>query len=200
MRAPDHTHNDVPCELPWHQCTRSGIVMAPGVPEPTVRGQSSQSILDAARAAGRMMAQEPSTRSCCESLTGRAHKPDCAKAPTFADPAALVEEIREPRSYLGTAEHPRTYRVTSAAPSHGILQVEVGLDGRVAAVWLGCQMLPFEQINVNAKRANEVDVGNYQLPLIHGIELEDRRGSAQEGIQGQGGSSGGGQPTGQPSS
>jgi hypothetical protein len=48
------------------------------------------------------------------------------------------------------------------------LHVEVH-DGRVTAVWFRCQMLPFEQVNVDGTRAR--DLSDVMLPELTGVEV-----------------------------
>lgn len=53
----------------------------------------------------------------------------------------------------------------------GHLNVETR-NGKVVAVWYRCQMLPFEQREVDEYRAKSMQAGDWQLPFIHGIDLE----------------------------
>lgn len=55
---------------------------------------------------------------------------------------------------------------------HGtpFLHVEVH-DGKVVSVWFRCQQLPFQQVNVDEARSEEMD--SMTLPKITGVEVLD---------------------------
>lgn len=69
----------------------------------------------------------------------------------------------------------RTYGGDGTIHRTGYLDVEVGPDGRVCAVWFRCQALPFEEHRVGEQRASAMrSVGMEGLPRIVALELEDR--------------------------
>lgn len=53
----------------------------------------------------------------------------------------------------------------------GEVDVELGPDGNVAAVWFRCMLLPFTQVRVGAERAAQVSAGRDKLPKIVSIEV-----------------------------
>lgn len=55
-----------------------------------------------------------------------------------------------------------------------VLDIEIGPDGKVCAVWFRCQMLPFRQVKVDLDRANEMTVAYFQYRAeLHGVEVKD---------------------------
>lgn len=65
--------------------------------------------------------------------------------------------------------HDRTIHQT------GDVNVEIGPDGQVVAVWFRCAMLPFTQHKVDAARAEDM-LSAYSRPLarIQAIDFADR--------------------------
>lgn len=55
----------------------------------------------------------------------------------------------------------------------GYLDVETH-EGEVVAVWFRCQMLPFQQVEVDGIRAPEMRHHQPYLPSLTGVEVRDR--------------------------
>lgn len=93
----------------------------------------------------------------------RASEWAAAKAPTAWQ---RKQEAAKPGRYYG-----------GDGTIHGNSELDVEVDsyGRVVAVWFRCQMLPFQQVQVDKRRADEMRTaaGEGGLPALTGVELSD---------------------------
>jgi hypothetical protein len=78
---------------------------------------------------------------------------------------AELAEIRE-------QNNARTYGWNGTIHGTEALDVEIGPDGRVIAVWFRCQMLPFNVSHVS--HARNIGTTNAELPRIMAVEVIDR--------------------------
>ena len=74
----------------------------------------------------------------------------------------LKRKVTEPNRFYGDG---------TTIHSTGYLDVETHV-GTVVAVWYRCQMLPFQQTEVDGRRATEMESAT-ELPGIAGLELTE---------------------------
>lgn len=74
---------------------------------------------------------------------------------------AAKQELARPSRYYG-----------DGGTIHGTKQLDIEVrDGEVVAVWFRCQLLPFRQVEVDARRAESMR--STQVPYLTGVEVLD---------------------------
>lgn len=114
-------------------------------------------------------------RMCLEGdveLTG-AHKKYVAHDAVAAKSASRVD-LWDAKNELCQQSGNRYYGDGGTIHDTGHLHVETH-NGKVVAVWFRCQLLPFEQVDVDSHRATEMLQGaiSFPPPELRGVELKD---------------------------
>lgn len=57
---------------------------------------------------------------------------------------------------------------------HGNTSLDVEVcDGRVVSVWFRCQQLPFRQLEVDSRRASDMEASHVEVLRLTGVEILD---------------------------